>query len=162
MDIPNPPQPLLALTSELRERSEKRTKTNLFQILSKLSGTIFFQESPALATLRDALVMHIHPFYLTDRRTTNSFITSCPTSLSTHTKITNHLLPVSWTTSRLGCQMSTTYSTRVSPPSLRTVPEQREVILNTFSNIPILAAWVDDGITLRFLGSKFAHLVSLT
>ena len=56
MNIPtNPPQPLLALTSDLKERSEKRTKTNLFQILSKLSGTIFFQESPALVTLRDAL-----------------------------------------------------------------------------------------------------------
>ena len=51
----NPPQPLLALTPDLKERSEKRTKTNLFQILSVLSGTTFFQESPALATLRDAL-----------------------------------------------------------------------------------------------------------
>jgi hypothetical protein len=56
MNIPtNPPQPLLALTSDLKERSEKRTKTNLFQILSELSGTIFFQEAPALVTLRDAL-----------------------------------------------------------------------------------------------------------
>jgi hypothetical protein len=56
MNIPtNPPQPLLALTSDLKERSEERTKTNLLQILSKISGTIFFQEAPALATLRDAL-----------------------------------------------------------------------------------------------------------
>jgi len=56
MNIPtNPPQPLLALTSDLKERSEKRSKANLFQILSKLSGTIFFQEAPALVTLRDAL-----------------------------------------------------------------------------------------------------------
>ena len=56
MSIPsNPPRPILALTSDLKERLEKRTKANLFQILSKLSGTIFFQEAPALATLRDAL-----------------------------------------------------------------------------------------------------------
>ena len=56
MNIPtNPPQPLLALTSDLKECSEKRTKGNLFQILSKLLGTIFFQEAPALVTLRDTL-----------------------------------------------------------------------------------------------------------
>jgi len=56
MKIPtNPPQPLLALTSDLKERSEERAKTNLFQMLSTLSGTIFFQESPALVALRDAL-----------------------------------------------------------------------------------------------------------
>ena len=56
MNIPtNPPQPLLALTSDLKERLEERTKTNLFRILFKLSGTIFFQEAPVLATLRDAL-----------------------------------------------------------------------------------------------------------
>ena len=51
----NPPQPLLSLTSDLKERSEKRTKANLFQILTKLSGTIFFQEAPALVALRNAL-----------------------------------------------------------------------------------------------------------
>ena len=58
MNIPsnlNPPQPLLALTSDLKERLKKRTKANLFQILSKLSGTIFFQEAPALAALRNIL-----------------------------------------------------------------------------------------------------------
>ena len=51
----NPPQPVLALTSDLKERLEKRTKANLSQLLSKLSGTIFFQEAPALATLRNVL-----------------------------------------------------------------------------------------------------------
>ena len=56
MNIPsNPPQPLLSLTPELKESSEKRTKANLFQTLSKLSNTIFFQEAPALVTLRKAL-----------------------------------------------------------------------------------------------------------
>ena len=54
MNIPsNPPQPILALTPDLKERLEKRTKTNLLQILSKLSGSIFFQEAPALAALRN-------------------------------------------------------------------------------------------------------------
>ena len=56
MNIPtNSPQPLLALTSVLKERLEERTKANLFQILSKTLGTIFFEESPALVTLRGAL-----------------------------------------------------------------------------------------------------------
>lgn len=51
----DPPQSLLALTLELKESSEKRAKINLFRVLSKLLGTIFFQEAPALATLRNAL-----------------------------------------------------------------------------------------------------------
>jgi len=51
----DPPQSLLALTLELKGSSEKRAKINLFRALSKLSGTIFFQEAQALATLRDAL-----------------------------------------------------------------------------------------------------------
>ena len=55
-DIPDsPPPPLPALTHELKESSEKRAKDTLCQILSKLIGTIFFQEAPALATLRSAL-----------------------------------------------------------------------------------------------------------
>ena len=41
--------------SDLKERLEKRTKANLFQILSKLSGAIFFQEAPALVALRKVL-----------------------------------------------------------------------------------------------------------
>jgi hypothetical protein len=51
----DPPQSLLALTLELKESSEKRAKINLSRVLFKLLGTIFFQEAPALATLRDAL-----------------------------------------------------------------------------------------------------------
>ena len=51
----DPPQSLLALTLELEESSEKRAKINLFRVLFKLLGTIFFQEAPALANLRDAL-----------------------------------------------------------------------------------------------------------
>ena len=51
----DPPQSLLALTPELKESSEKRAKINLFRVLSKLLGTIFFQGAPALATLRNAL-----------------------------------------------------------------------------------------------------------
>lgn len=56
-NIPDiPPPPLLVLTSELKEKSAKQAKTTLFQILSKrLLGTIFFQEAPALDTLRHAL-----------------------------------------------------------------------------------------------------------
>ena len=55
-NIPDsPPPPLLALTPELQESSEKRAKNTLCQILSKIVGTIFFQEAPALATLRSAL-----------------------------------------------------------------------------------------------------------
>jgi hypothetical protein len=50
------------LTPELKEGSEKQAKASLFQFLSKLSGTIFFQEAPALANL---LGMHIH-FFLPD------------------------------------------------------------------------------------------------
>ena len=56
MDVPSdPPQSLLALTLELKESSEKQAKINLFRVLFKLLGTIFFQEAPALAPLRDAL-----------------------------------------------------------------------------------------------------------
>ena len=56
MNVPsNPPQPLHALTPDLNERLEKRTKANLFQILTKLSGAIFFKEAPALVALRNAL-----------------------------------------------------------------------------------------------------------
>ena len=56
MNVPsNPPQPILALTSDIKERLEKRTKANLFQLLSKLSCTIFFQEAPVLAALRNVL-----------------------------------------------------------------------------------------------------------
>ena len=51
----NPPQPLLALTPELKESLEKRTKSKLLQIICKISGTTFFQEAPALLPLRDAL-----------------------------------------------------------------------------------------------------------
>ena len=51
----DPPQSLLALMPELKESSEKRVKINLFRVLSKLLGMIFFQEAPALATLRNAL-----------------------------------------------------------------------------------------------------------
>jgi len=59
-NIPNnipyiPLPPLFTLTPELKESSEKQAKATLFQILSKLLGTIFFREAPALATLRDAL-----------------------------------------------------------------------------------------------------------
>jgi len=55
-NIPHsPPPPLLALTPELKENSEKQAKATLFQILTKLIGTIFFHEAPALATLRDTL-----------------------------------------------------------------------------------------------------------
>jgi hypothetical protein len=43
------------LTPELKEGSEKQAKASLFQTLSKLSGTIFFQEAPALVPLRNAL-----------------------------------------------------------------------------------------------------------
>ena len=55
-NIPHiPPPPLLALTPELKESLEKQAKTTLFQFLTKLLGTIFFHEAPALATLRSAL-----------------------------------------------------------------------------------------------------------
>ena len=55
-DVPHfPPPPLLALTPELKESSEKQAKATLFQILTKLLNTILFHEAPALATLRDAL-----------------------------------------------------------------------------------------------------------
>jgi len=51
----SPPPPLLALTPELKESLERKAKATLFQILTKLLNTIFFNEAPALATLRDAL-----------------------------------------------------------------------------------------------------------
>ena len=55
-DIPHfPPPPLLALTPKLKESSEKQAKATLFKILTSLLGTIFFQEAPALDTLRDVL-----------------------------------------------------------------------------------------------------------
>jgi len=55
-NIPHsPPPPLLALTPELKESLERKAKATLFQILAKLLSTIFFNEAPALATLRNAL-----------------------------------------------------------------------------------------------------------
>jgi hypothetical protein len=55
-NIPHfPPPPLRGLTPELKENLEKQAKASLFQILTKLLGTIFFHEAPALATLRNAL-----------------------------------------------------------------------------------------------------------
>ena len=55
-NIPHfPPPPLRALTPELKASLEKQAKTTLFQILTKLLGTIFFHEAPALATLQNAL-----------------------------------------------------------------------------------------------------------
>ena len=59
-----PPPPLPALTPELKETSEKRAKIVLFQMLSKLLGTSFFQEAPALATLRDTLGSAYTPLLL--------------------------------------------------------------------------------------------------
>ena len=50
-----PPPPLLALTPELKKSLEKQANATLFQVLTKLLGTIFFHEAPALATLRSAL-----------------------------------------------------------------------------------------------------------
>ena len=55
-NIPHiPPPPLLALTPELKKSLEKQAKATLFQFLTKLLGTIFFHDAPALATLRNAL-----------------------------------------------------------------------------------------------------------
>ena len=56
MNVPfNPPSPILDLSdSELRNAVKDRTEKNLLCLLDKLSSTVFYKQSSALAALRDA------------------------------------------------------------------------------------------------------------
>ena len=157
----DPPQSLLALTLELKESSEKRAKINLFRVLSKLLGTIFFQEAPALATLRNALGDVYKPL-LPDGLENHELLDKFFRIFTCVPFTTNRLLPACWTDNYLDSQMSTTCSPQVSLPTLPALLEQVAAGLNTFSNIPILFTWAHDGTARTCLGLSAAGLHSFT
>ncbi|KAF5316404.1 hypothetical protein D9619_006899 [Psilocybe cf. subviscida] len=51
----NPPAPILEVPSELKEQAKARIQSNLAQLVKKLSGTIFYNDSPCLSNLKVSL-----------------------------------------------------------------------------------------------------------
>lgn len=51
----NPPPPILSLSSDLKASVKKRVEKNLCEIIAKLSGTVFYGDSPVLRSLRSVL-----------------------------------------------------------------------------------------------------------
>ena len=51
----NPPAPILILSPDLQARVKQRVEGNFCKIIAKLSGTVFYSDSPALQSLRSTL-----------------------------------------------------------------------------------------------------------
>lgn len=56
MSVPfNPPAPILVLPDELRHQAKTRIQQNLSRLVKKLSGTVFYNDSPSLRDLKSSL-----------------------------------------------------------------------------------------------------------
>ena len=47
----NPPAPILVLSADLQARVKQQVEKNLCKIIAKLSGTVFYSDSPTLQSV---------------------------------------------------------------------------------------------------------------
>lgn len=56
MSVPfNPPPPILVLPDDLKKQAKARILRNLARLVKRLSGTVFYSDSPALSCLKSSL-----------------------------------------------------------------------------------------------------------
>ncbi|KAF5315338.1 hypothetical protein D9619_007483 [Psilocybe cf. subviscida] len=56
MSVPdNPPAPILVLPHEIQQQAKTRRQQNLSQLVKKLSGTVFYGDSPSRSSMRSSL-----------------------------------------------------------------------------------------------------------
>lgn len=56
MSVPfNPPPPISVLPHDLQQQAKVRIQQNLSQLVKKLSGTVFYSNSPSLSSLKSSL-----------------------------------------------------------------------------------------------------------